>query len=349
MQVVANDQFVDSMFPSLEPSTAAQRRKASPGCSPRMSSPIASPRVASLPNLDGLRDPANRQRRQHHLHAWPYGGAASILAGGEGIRLPGRGLGHQHCELAGSVSTNVTGASALVGVLMPLRSSRGSGKGLGSAGDELARSSRAGDPRRSEGGRRRSRPGPVNHGSGQLFQVSGRSRCRWRACADPVRKDMKIQTYSSCRSIAAAFSLLVGVLTQIRPRGRTRVVRVVRRLAPLAAVRGAEAVVRWRIVRWRRFCRRRNVRSRRSAGGGGSAGGDGSGGGRAHPIPDRRQRQRRAPPFPIPSEDMAPRAAQAARRSGGTAANRRRRFESRAPGRHGPERPAMHQQGSHGR
>jgi len=122
IQVRPNDNFVDSMFPWLEPSTAPQRPE---GVTKLLSKDVVEQRVAE----SGVRyltwiDGATRQTDS--------GGSITCTLGPAGGGCIGFGWGEKESDYqaivwdlntaktAGSVSTNVTGTSALVGVLVPL-------------------------------------------------------------------------------------------------------------------------------------------------------------------------------------------------------------------------------------
>ena len=122
IQVRPNDLFVDSMFPWLEPSTAPQRPE---GITKLLSKDVVAARVAE----SGVRyliwiDGATRQTDS--------GGSITCTLGPAGGGCIGFGWWEKESDYqavvwdlntsksAGSVSTNVTGTSALVGVLVPL-------------------------------------------------------------------------------------------------------------------------------------------------------------------------------------------------------------------------------------
>jgi hypothetical protein len=122
IQVRPNDLFVDSMFPWLEPSTAPQRPE---GVSKLLAKALVADRVAE----SGVRyiiwiDGATRQTDS--------GGSITCALGPAGGGCVGFGWWEKESDYqatvwdlstartAGSVSTNVTGTSALVGVLVPL-------------------------------------------------------------------------------------------------------------------------------------------------------------------------------------------------------------------------------------
>jgi hypothetical protein len=122
IQVRPNDEFVDSMFPWLEPSTAPQRPE---GVTKLLSKDVVAERVAQ----SGVRyivwiDGATRQTDS--------GGSITCTLGPAGGGCIGFGWWEKESDYqatvwdlstartAGSVSTNVTGTSALVGVLVPL-------------------------------------------------------------------------------------------------------------------------------------------------------------------------------------------------------------------------------------
>lgn len=122
IQVRANDEFVDSMFPWLEPSTAPQRPE---GVTKLLSKDVVAERVAQ----SGVRyivwiDGATRQTDS--------GGSITCTLGPAGGGCIGFGWWEKESDYqatvwdlntartAGSVTTNVTGTSALVGVLVPL-------------------------------------------------------------------------------------------------------------------------------------------------------------------------------------------------------------------------------------
>ena len=122
IQVVANDKFVDSMFPWLEPSTAPQRPE---GVTRLLAKDVVADRIAE----SGVRyliwvDGATRQIDS--------GGSITCTLGPAGGGCIGFGWWEKESDYqavvwdistaktAGSVSTNVTGTSALVGVVLPL-------------------------------------------------------------------------------------------------------------------------------------------------------------------------------------------------------------------------------------
>ncbi len=122
IQVRPNDTFVDSMFPWLEPSTAPQRPE---GVTKLLAKDIVAERIAE----SGVRyliwiDGATRQIDS--------GGSITCTLGPAGGGCIGFGWWEKESDYqavvwdlstartAGSVSTNVTGTSALVGVLIPL-------------------------------------------------------------------------------------------------------------------------------------------------------------------------------------------------------------------------------------
>ena len=122
IKVQANDTFVDSMFPWLEPSTAPQRPE---GITKLLARDVVADRVAE----SGVRyliwvDGATRQIDS--------GGSITCTLGPAGGGCIGFGWWEKESDYqatvwdlntartAGSVSTNVTGTSALVGVLVPL-------------------------------------------------------------------------------------------------------------------------------------------------------------------------------------------------------------------------------------
>lgn len=122
IQVRPNDAFVDSMFPWLEPSTAPQRPE---GVTKLLSRDVVADRVTQ----SGVRyliwiDGATRQTDS--------GGSITCTLGPAGGGCIGFGWWEKESDYqavvwdlntaktAGSVSTNVTGTSALVGVLVPL-------------------------------------------------------------------------------------------------------------------------------------------------------------------------------------------------------------------------------------
>ena len=122
IQVRPNDEFVDSMFPWLEPSTAPQRPE---GVSKLLAKDVVAARIAE----SGVRyivwiDGATRQTDS--------GGSITCTIGPAGGGCLGFGWWEKESDYeatvwdlntartAGSVTTNVTGTSALVGVLVPL-------------------------------------------------------------------------------------------------------------------------------------------------------------------------------------------------------------------------------------
>ena len=122
IKVQPNDDFVDSMFPWLEPSTAPQRPE---GVTKLLSKDVVAQRVVE----SGVRyliwvDGATRQTDS--------GGSITCTLGPAGGGCIGFGWWEKESDYeaivwdlntartAGSVSTNVTGTSALVGVLVPL-------------------------------------------------------------------------------------------------------------------------------------------------------------------------------------------------------------------------------------
>ncbi len=122
IQVRPNNDFVDSMFPWLEPSTAPQRPE---GVTKLLSKDVVAQRVAE----SGVRyliwiDGATRQTDS--------GGSITCTLGPAGGGCIGFGWWEKESDYqavvwdlntaktAGTVSTNVTGTSALVGVLVPL-------------------------------------------------------------------------------------------------------------------------------------------------------------------------------------------------------------------------------------
>jgi len=122
IQVVPNDAFVDSMFPWLEPSTAPQRPE---GVTKLLARDAVADRIAE----SGVRyliwvDGATRQTDS--------GGSITCTLSPAGGGCIGFGWWEKESDYqavvwdintaktAGSVSTNVTGTSALVGVLVPL-------------------------------------------------------------------------------------------------------------------------------------------------------------------------------------------------------------------------------------
>ena len=122
IQVRPNDAFVDSMFPWLEPSTAPQRPE---GVTKLLAKDVVADRVTE----SGVRyliwiDGATRQTDS--------GGSITCTLGPAGGGCIGFGWWEKESDYqavvwdlntaktAGSVSTNVTGTSALVGVVVPL-------------------------------------------------------------------------------------------------------------------------------------------------------------------------------------------------------------------------------------
>jgi hypothetical protein len=122
IKVQPNDTFVDSMFPWLEPSTAPQRPE---GVTKLLAKDVVAQRIAD----SGVRyliwiDGATRQTDS--------GGSITCTLGPAGGGCIGFGWWEKESDYqavvwdlntartAGSVSTNVTGTSALVGVLVPL-------------------------------------------------------------------------------------------------------------------------------------------------------------------------------------------------------------------------------------
>ncbi|MSQ92464.1 MAG: hypothetical protein EXR87_05970 [Gammaproteobacteria bacterium] len=122
IQVRSNDAFVDSMFPWLEPSTAPQRPE---GVTKLLSRDVVAQRVAE----SGVRyiiwiDGTTRQTDS--------GGSLSCTLSPSIVSCFGFGWWEKESDYqavvwdlttartAGSVSTNVTGTSALLGVLVPL-------------------------------------------------------------------------------------------------------------------------------------------------------------------------------------------------------------------------------------
>jgi hypothetical protein len=122
IQVRPNDSFVDSMFPWLEPSTAPQRPE---GVSKLLAKDVVAARIAE----SGVRyivwiDGATRQTDS--------GGSITCTLGPAGGGCIGFGWWEKESDYeatvwdlntartAGSVMTNVTGTSALVGVILPL-------------------------------------------------------------------------------------------------------------------------------------------------------------------------------------------------------------------------------------
>ena len=122
IQVRPNDEFVDSMFPWLEPSTAPQRPE---GVTRLLQKDVVADRIAQ----SGVRyivwiDGATRQTDS--------GGSITCTLSPAGGGCIGFGWWEKESDYeatvwdlntartAGSVSTNVTGTSALVGVVVPL-------------------------------------------------------------------------------------------------------------------------------------------------------------------------------------------------------------------------------------
>lgn len=122
IQVRPNDEFVDSMFPWLEPSTAPQRPE---GVTRLLARDVVADRIAA----SGVRyliwiDGATRQTDS--------GGSITCSLSPAGGGCLGFGWWEKESDYeavvwdlnnartAGSVSTNVTGTSALVGILVPL-------------------------------------------------------------------------------------------------------------------------------------------------------------------------------------------------------------------------------------
>ncbi len=122
IQVRPNDAFVDSMFPWLEPSTAPQRPE---GVTKLLARDVVAERIAE----SGVRyiiwiDGSTRQTDS--------GGSLTCTLSPAGGGCLGFGWWEKESDYqavvwdlttartAGSVSTNVTGTSALVGVLIPL-------------------------------------------------------------------------------------------------------------------------------------------------------------------------------------------------------------------------------------
>ncbi len=122
IQVRPNDEFVDSLFPWLEPSTAPQRPE---GVTRLLARDVVADRIAE----SGVRyliwvDGATRKTDS--------GGSITCTLGPAGGGCIGFGWWEKESDYqavvwdistaktAGSVSTNVTGTSALVGVLVPL-------------------------------------------------------------------------------------------------------------------------------------------------------------------------------------------------------------------------------------
>ena len=122
IQVRPNNEFVDSMFPWLEPSTAPQRPE---GVTKLLAKDVVAERIAQsgvryLIWVDGL----TRQTDS--------GGSITCTLGPAGGGCIGFGWWEKESDYqavvwdldsaktAGSVSTNITGTSALVGVIVPL-------------------------------------------------------------------------------------------------------------------------------------------------------------------------------------------------------------------------------------
>ena len=122
IQVRSNDEFVDSMFPWLEPSTAPQRPE---GVTRLLSKDVVADRIAA----SGVRylvwvDGTTRQTDS--------GGSITCTLGPAGGGCIGFGWWEKESDYqavvwdlntartAGSVSTNVTGTSALLGIVVPL-------------------------------------------------------------------------------------------------------------------------------------------------------------------------------------------------------------------------------------
>ena len=122
IKVQPNDSFVDSMFPWLEPSTAPQRPE---GVTKLLAKDVVAQRILE----SGVRyliwvDGATKQTDS--------GGSITCTLGPAGGGCIGFGWWEKESDYeavvwdldsaktAGSVSTNVTGTSALVGVLVPL-------------------------------------------------------------------------------------------------------------------------------------------------------------------------------------------------------------------------------------
>lgn len=122
IQVRSNNEFVDSMFPWLEPSTAPQRPE---GVTRLLARDVVADRIAE----SGVR-----------YLIWVDGATRKVDSGGSITCTIGPGVGGcvgfgwwekesdyeatiwdiSTAKTAGSVATNVTGTSALVGVLVPL-------------------------------------------------------------------------------------------------------------------------------------------------------------------------------------------------------------------------------------
>jgi len=122
IQVRSNDEFVDSMFPWLEPSTAPQRPE---GVTRLLAKDVVADRITA----SGVRyliwvDGTTRQTDS--------GGSITCTLGPAGGGCIGFGWWEKESDYqavvwdlntartAGSVSTNVTGTSALLGILIPL-------------------------------------------------------------------------------------------------------------------------------------------------------------------------------------------------------------------------------------
>jgi len=122
IQVRSNDEFVDSMFPWLEPSTAPQRPE---GVTRLLARDVVADRITA----SGVRyliwvDGTTRQTDS--------GGSITCTLGPAGGGCIGFGWWEKESDYqavvwdlntartAGSVSTNVTGTSALLGILVPL-------------------------------------------------------------------------------------------------------------------------------------------------------------------------------------------------------------------------------------
>lgn len=122
IQVRSNDEFVDSMFPWLEPSTAPQRPE---GVTRLLAKDVVAERIAA----SGVRyliwvDGTTRQTDS--------GGSITCTLGPAGGGCLGFGWWEKESDYqavvwdlttaktAGSVSTNVTGTSALLGIVLPL-------------------------------------------------------------------------------------------------------------------------------------------------------------------------------------------------------------------------------------
>jgi hypothetical protein len=122
IQVRANDEFVDSMFPWLEPSTAPQRPE---GVTRLLAKDVVADRITA----SGVRyliwvDGTTRQTDS--------GGSITCTLGPAGGGCIGFGWWEKESDYqavvwdlsnartAGSVSTNVTGTSALLGIVLPL-------------------------------------------------------------------------------------------------------------------------------------------------------------------------------------------------------------------------------------